>query len=42
MELVDSFGLQTRIVFNNVEHNPVINPKTFLFKAPKGVDVVGE
>jgi outer membrane lipoprotein carrier protein len=42
MELVDSFGLQTRIVFNNVEQNPVINPKTFLFKAPKGVDVVGE
>ncbi|HSI25383.1 MAG TPA: outer membrane lipoprotein chaperone LolA [Methylotenera sp.] len=42
MELVDSFGLQTRIVFNNVEHNPVINPKTFLFKTPKGVDVVGE
>lgn len=42
MELVDSFGLQTRIVFNDVERNPVINTRTFLFKAPKGVDVVGE
>lgn len=42
MELIDSFGLQTRIVFNNVQQNPVIDPKTFLFKTPKGVDVVGE
>lgn len=42
MELVDSFGLQTRIVFNEVERNPVIDTKTFLFKTPKGVDVVGE
>lgn len=42
MELVDSFGHQTHIVFNNLEHNPVINGKTFLFQPPKGVDVVGE
>jgi outer membrane lipoprotein carrier protein len=42
MELVDSFGLQTRIVFNHVVRNPVIDTKTFLFKTPKGVDVVGE
>jgi outer membrane lipoprotein carrier protein len=42
MELVDSFGLQTRIVFNDVVRNPVIDTKTFLFKTPKGVDVVGE
>ncbi len=42
MELVDSFGHKTQIVFNDLEHNPVINGKTFLFKPPKGVDVVGE
>lgn len=42
MNLVDSFGHQTKIVFSNVVHNPVIEPKTFLFKPPKGVDVVGE
>ena len=42
MDMVDSFGHQTKIVFSNLEQNPVIEPKTFLFKAPKGVDVVGE
>lgn len=42
MELIDSFGHTTRIVFSAVEVNPTINNKTFLFKAPKGVDVVGE
>lgn len=42
MDMVDSFGHQTRIVFSNVVHNPVIEPKTFLFKPPQGVDVVGE
>jgi outer membrane lipoprotein carrier protein len=42
MDLVDSFGHQTKIVFSRLEQNPVIEPKTFLFKAPKGVDVVGE
>lgn len=42
MELVDSFGHKTQITFNDLEHNPVINGKTFLFKPPKGVDVVGE
>jgi outer membrane lipoprotein carrier protein len=42
MELVDSFGHKTQIIFNDLEHNPVINGKTFLFKPPKGVDVVGE
>ena len=42
MELIDSFGLKTKIVFSEVEVNPVIKNKTFLFKPPKGVDVVGE
>jgi len=42
MDMVDSFGHQTKIVFSNVVHNPVIELKTFLFKPPKGVDVVGE
>ncbi|MDZ4140750.1 MAG: outer membrane lipoprotein chaperone LolA [Methylotenera sp.] len=42
MDMVDSFGHQTKIVFSNVVHNPVIKPGTFLFKLPKGVDVVGE
>ena len=42
MELIDSFGHKTQIVFSEVEVNPVINNKTFLFKPPKGVDVVGE
>lgn len=42
MDLVDSFGHQTKIVFTKLESNPVIDAKTFLFKPPKGVDVVGE
>ena len=42
MELSDSFGHLTRIVFSEVQVNPTISNKTFLFKPPKGVDVVGE
>jgi outer membrane lipoprotein carrier protein len=42
MDLLDSFGHQTKIVFTKLESNPVIDAKTFLFKPPKGVDVVGE
>lgn len=42
MQLVDSFGHQTKIVFSKLENNPVINNKLFLFKPPAGVDVVGE
>lgn len=42
MDMIDSFGHQTKIVFSNVIHNPVIESKTFLFKPPQGVDVVGE
>ncbi len=42
MNLVDTFGHQTKIVFSKQSQNPVIETKTFLFKPPKGVDVVGE
>jgi len=42
MELVDSFGHQTKIAFTSLENNPSLNVKVFQFKAPKGVDVVGE
>jgi outer membrane lipoprotein carrier protein len=42
MIMLDSFGHLTKIVFTNLEANPVIDAKNFLFKPPKGVDVVGE
>jgi len=42
MELHDSFGNRTNIVFSNVERNPSLTTSSFLFKAPKGADVVGE
>lgn len=42
MDMIDSFGHQTKILFSNVVHNPMIDDKTFLFQPPKGVDVVGE
>lgn len=41
MQMVDSFGQTTNIHFASVETNPTLNTKQFLFKAPKGVDVVG-
>ena len=42
MDMIDSFGHQTRIVFSRLQQNPVIDAQTFFFKPPKGVDVVGE
>ncbi len=42
MELIDSFGQQTKIVFSKQVQNPVLPNKTFLFTTPKNVDVVGE
>lgn len=42
MELHDSFNHVTHITFDEVERNPELNDATFLFTAPKGVDVVGE
>ena len=42
MELIDSFGHTTRIEFSNLSQNTTIADKVFVFKVPKGVDVVGE
>lgn len=42
MSLLDSFGHHTKIVFSQIELNPALDEKSFLFKPPKGVDVVGE
>ena len=42
MELVDSFGQTTQLVFTHVQRNPAINPDTFHFIPPPGVDVVGD
>ncbi len=42
MTLIDSFGHTTKITFTQVEVNPALEPKNFLFQVPKGVDVVGE
>lgn len=42
LSLIDSFGHTTKIVFTEVEVNPVLEEKNFLFNPPKGVDVVGE
>lgn len=42
MRMVDSFGQSTYIVFSEVDINPSLTPSQFLFKAPKGVDVITE
>jgi len=42
MSLIDSFGHTTKIIFSQVEVNPSLEEKSFLFKPPQGVDVVGE
>jgi outer membrane lipoprotein carrier protein len=42
MELFDSFGQTTRLVFSNVHRNPAIDPQIFQFTPPQGVDVVGD
>lgn len=39
MELNDNFGQLTRIYFSNLKVNAPIDPKTFEFKVPEGVDV---
>lgn len=41
MELQDSFGQSTQIVFENLRLNVVHNPKIFEFTPPPGVDVFG-
>lgn len=42
MELVDPFGQTTVLRFSNLSRNPVLDPSTFRFTPPKGVDVLGE
>lgn len=42
LSLIDSFGHTTNITFSNVEVNLALDEKSFLFKPPPGVDVVGE
>ena len=42
LSLIDSFGHTTKIIFTEVEVNPLLDEANFLFKPPKGVDVVGE
>ena len=41
MELFDSFGHITQLTFESFERNPVLDPGTFRFVPPPGVDVVG-
>lgn len=42
MQLDDSFGNHTDIVFSNVKNNPNLPKKEFQFTPPDGVDVVRE
>ena len=42
IELADRFGQSTRLSFSNLERNVQINPATFIFIPPPGVDVVGD
>jgi outer membrane lipoprotein carrier protein len=41
LELVDGLNQVTRIAFANVELNPALDPHTFEFEPPPGVDVIG-
>ena len=42
MTLFDAFGNKTDITFSQIERNPKISPKTFLFTPPADVDTVHE
>lgn len=42
MVLLDSFGQKTQITFSQQSKNPTIPAATFDFKAPPGVDVLGQ
>jgi len=42
MELVDPFGQTTVLRFSSLSRNPRLDPSTFRFTPPKGVDVLGE
>ena len=42
MELYDSFGQRTQLRFSNLQYNPTLRSKEFIFSVPEGVDVIGD
>ena len=40
LEILDSFGQNSRIGFSGLQVNPVLDASSFLFKPPSGADVV--
>lgn len=40
MRIYDATGQITEIVFSDIENNPKTTPAQFIFKAPKGTDVI--
>ena len=42
LEILDSFGQNSRMSFSAVQVNPVLEAATFQFKPPAGVDVVNQ
>lgn len=40
LEILDSFGQRSLLSFSKVEVNPRLSSDTFLFKPPKGADVI--
>ncbi|HPF58353.1 MAG TPA: outer membrane lipoprotein chaperone LolA [Candidatus Competibacteraceae bacterium] len=42
LELEDGFGQRTRLDFQKLERNPVLDPALLKFTPPPGVDVVGD
>lgn len=42
MELVDSFGQTTSLIFSRFERNPALSASTFRFTPPAGADVLGD
>lgn len=42
MELLDHFGQTTQLRFANLQRNPALDPGTFRFTPPPGVDVLRE
>lgn len=41
MVLTDNFGQTTRLTFDHLERNPVLDADAFHFTPPKGADVIG-
>jgi outer membrane lipoprotein carrier protein len=42
MQLIDSVGQRTNILFFDVKMNEAMDAKQFVFEVPKGVDVIQE